>query len=475
MKNNVFRSFFILFVAIIILTAVSLLPLSDLTNQILDDYNLFSDITHSEYVPTEQNNLDDSDIDPELISIMNLRDSEENMTESDTVGILNLDRDDIENQIDTIEIEGGKRSGDTLMIEDYTDGKSGFKKLKLALSNDNGLVRVGFLGDSYIEGDIFTQNIRDLLQDEYGGSGVGYVYMHTDFPGFRKSVRQKSDGWLQYDPVNQNLSSNYTFITQQYFKTSNIAESTFKGSDYVKHGAKWDCSKFLFISPESTTIKIKTSDNWMDYPVPASDSVQCIEVNQQTSQFSVKVSSSKLISFGVWLDASKGIALDCMSTRGSSGVSLSRVNLDICEQISKFIKYDLIILEYGINAMSQGQTNFSAYAAKMENVVCHIRRCCPDADILIMGIGDRGERQGNEVHSMHNVPLMVSAQRRLARKMKCLFWDTREAMGGADASVRWANHKPAYINKDYIHLSYKGGEALALEFVKSFKLMLSGE
>ena len=121
--------------------------------------------------------------------------------------------------------------------------------------------------------------------------------------------------------------------------------------------------------------------------------------------------------------------------------------------MAKVINYDLIILEFGINAMTSSQTDYSLYSRKMVEVINHVRTCYPTADILVMGIGDRGEKRGSEVHSMKSAPYMVAAQRDAARKAHCLFWDTREAMGGNDAIVAWA--KSGKANKDYIHMTHQ--------------------
>ena len=81
-------------------------------------------------------------------------------------------------------------------IEDYTPGGTGISRLRNAFSQSRErCVRVAFVGDSYIEGDIFTQDVRSQLQDIYGGAGVGYVNMYSEFPGFRRSVRQSGSGW----------------------------------------------------------------------------------------------------------------------------------------------------------------------------------------------------------------------------------------------------------------------------------------
>ena len=65
---------------------------------------------------------------------------------------------------------------------------------------------------------------------------------------------------------------------------------------------------------------------------------------------------------------------------------------------------------------------------------------------------------------------MVRAQRDIARRTGSLFWDTRAAMGGDDASVDW--HRRKLVNADYIHLNHKGGAALAEIFVNSLQSSL---
>lgn len=131
------------------------------------------------------------------------------------------------------------------------------------------------------------------------------------------------------------------------------------------------------------------------------------------------------------------------------------------------IDYDLIILEFGINAMSAQQKDYSIYCSRMVEVINHVRRCYPRADLLVMGVGDRGEKRGGQVRSMSTAPAMIAAQRDAARRAHCLFWDTREAMGGEDAVVAWSNE--GLINKDYIHMTHKGGARLAKELFNAIQ------
>lgn len=101
----------------------------------------------------------------------------------------------------------------------------------------------------------------------------------------------------------------------------------------------------------------------------------------------------------------------------------------------------------------------------MKRTVGRIRACYPEADIIIMGIADRGAKDGSTVHSLPTCAAMVRTQRDVARSSGCVFWDTREAMGGDDAVIDWRKRK--LMNADYIHINHDGGKELARLFHQS--------
>ncbi len=142
-----------------------------------------------------------------------------------------------------------------------------------------------------------------------------------------------------------------------------------------------------------------------------------------------------------------------MSSRGFSGITLTGINTALCRDMARYVDYSLVVLEFGINAMSSTQKDYSVYSSRMVGVINHVRACYPRADILVMGVGDRGEKRGGAVVSMATAQAMISAQRDAARRAHCLFWDTREAMGGEGAVVEWSSN--GHINKDYIHMTHK--------------------
>ena len=67
-------------------------------------------------------------------------------------------------------------------------------------------VRIAYFGDSFIEGDIMTAALRNLLQEEYGGYGVGWVDIQSAVAGFRTTVVELSRGWQEHNAVGANSS-----------------------------------------------------------------------------------------------------------------------------------------------------------------------------------------------------------------------------------------------------------------------------
>ncbi|MDE6431322.1 MAG: hypothetical protein K2K65_09160, partial [Duncaniella sp.] len=168
----------ILIIAIAIVAFVSMLPLSEWSGGRIKDFSLVSDIMKEvgimEGTPSYESN---DDIDPALLEAQQ---AEEPVREKapGLTAVPSVPSDKIsepKEKIDTI-ISPVKpsRVGELVRIEDYTTLGVGLTHLKHAISSGT-LARIAVVGDSYIEGDIFTQDLRELFQDTYGGQGVGFV------------------------------------------------------------------------------------------------------------------------------------------------------------------------------------------------------------------------------------------------------------------------------------------------------------
>lgn len=433
------KPFLIIFIAVAIVAALSLLPWSRMTGRVFKDFNLLADIMPGAVA-------DDVEPEAEPIDSLLLADAK-NATNTPAA-------------IDTAIVAPiAPRQGDKVLIEDYSADKSGLKHLRGALADvTKRPVRIAVIGDSYIEGDIMTQDLRQMFQDRYGGAGVGYMPVQTALAGFRNSVKHEADGWNMYD-LRKTTDPQYRWLAGTYGVSTDKASATFKGSKKTPHLDQWNQSRILVMSPTAATVNVTTDANGAQtYSVPANQ-LACVKVDGLTSQLSLQSTTPGLVVLGVWLGNATGVTVENMSIRGDSGISHRALNDTLSRDMAAHIDYDLIIIEYGINALSAAQHNYTHYSNVMVDVINKVRQCYPQADILLMGIGDRGQKHGTEVHSMSTAPKMVEAQRMAARRAQVMFYDTREAMGGEDAVVDWRNR--GLVNADYIHMSRKGGHELA--------------
>lgn len=457
MNDSSRHVFLLVFISIGLLVLLSLVPWSGLTGNLLKDFDLFGDLRHAPIA-----NVDAPEI-PAQPEDAGGGDNTPVSVDADSVA------SDSMQHVHVVPDAAPTRDG-IVLVENYTNNSEAFGRFRAALAG--GDARVAVLGDSYIEGDIFCQDLRDKLQQRYGGSGVGFMAMHSDFPGFRHTVRQSDKGWTMHDIRTFGKGEKIRTLSSDYARSCGSASTTFKGSGAFPGTQKWNNTRFLFIAPDSGTVSITLSDGAArNFAVQPSEAVQMLEVSAETDIAEVATDIPGLVALGTYLDGASGVALDCMSVRGNSGMGHRFLNNDLCGQMARYVNYDLIILEFGMNAISPDQTNYSAYAIQMKKSIDRIRQSYPDADILVMGVGDRGAKKGAAVESLEAAAAMLQAQRRLAVNAGTLFWDTRAAMGGDGAIAEWRKRK--LVNADYIHLNHAGGAELASLLDKALQIAIN--
>ncbi|MDE7154185.1 MAG: hypothetical protein K2O00_07065 [Muribaculaceae bacterium] len=460
------KAFPILLIAVVVVLLVSLLPLNSISNGKLKDFSLWSDLFPSENIAQKGA---DTYVDPDLENLMN------DSTEVHHDETVKKGSESVEShphpEINTAPVPERpvRNEGEPVKIEDFSGNN--LARFRAAMAHrDSRPVRIAILGDSYIEGDIFSQNIREKLQEQYGGHGVGYLPVSSELTGFRQSIRQSCSGWKKHDFRKD--GKQYKTLSGVYHTPKGNGTTTVSGSKKMPHAAQWNNTEFLFVAPSATTVTFTDAEgNATVYDVEPSEEVQSQKISGETGEITMSTPSTDLIALGLYLNDNNGIVVDNMSIRGYSGIKHSEISTELARQMRRFVDYDLIILEYGINALTSDNNNYAYYTRAMEKAISRIRDAYPNADILVLGIGDRGEKIGAEVHSMKSAPYMVEQQREMAHRLGVAFWDTREAMGGEDAVVDWVNKR--YVNKDYIHLSFTGGDQLASLFVLSLNDLLN--
>jgi hypothetical protein len=355
-------------------------------------------------------------------------------------------------------------------IIDY-DNDSAFFHFYSSLNrhkNEKHLTRIAWFGDSFIEGDLITQDFRTLMQDKFGGSGVGYVPATSNIAGFRQSVLHSFDGWqtisiLDEVPPSHNLGiSGYTFFPD----TISAADSTEKKSaTWVKYSGvnaphlnRFNTVKLLYGNSRGDNSVII---NGTSYDLNGKGPVQALTLNSETGMNQVIANfncRSCIDIYGFSLESDQGIIVDNFSFRGNSGLPLSKISSSVYRGTNAALGYDLVILEYGLNAISEKSNDYEWYKLGMLYSIKYLKSCFPDADILIIGIGDKAIRKNGKYTEDPAVATMLNIQRSLAIQLKCGFWSLYDAMGGEGSIILWADSNPSLANKDYTHLNFRGAK-----------------
>ncbi len=357
-----------------------------------------------------------------------------------------------------------QRSRNAVPIEDYDTAKiTRFDRFVEKLI-DGKDVRIAFLGDSYIEGDIITQDLRDQLQRTFGGRGVGFVPCAIPFEIFRTSVRRSVQGWTAYSLMNTgSIPASYR---DKFFMSGYLAAghrgSTARWQSVDTFPTLDSCTRarVLITSRDESNIEITINDTLKHrFNVPGAEYVRELYVEAPVNSLKMNVISGNVLCHGASLEGGQGVTVDNMSIRGNSGYTIFGSGAAVNRQIDKLWGYDLVVLEYGLNGMQPGQRNFTKYQGKLCDMVAYIKRCFPDAAILILGVSDRWIKGEGGWKSMNSVEIMTPFQRRAAELSGVAFWELGKVVlsyGGIGGFVRngWAAG-------DYIHINFKGGARVA--------------
>ena len=353
-------------------------------------------------------------------------------------------------------------------ILDYSEGQPGgmyhfYQQLAHVLQLGRP-VRIAYYGDSFIEGDIFTQDLRELLQDQFGGNGVGWVDCASQVHGFRQSVVHSFSGITEYEIVKRPFNNDNQGIAQRYFTASEGARITYKGARARRHQGQW--TKAIFYLRSDAGLRLTTTmndDSTRTDTIPGLARLQTIECRDTVPMTSVSYTlrgiGSGTLFYGVALEPTSGVVVDNFSMRGSAGYNLGQMPQDMLAQFAALRPYDLIVVHYGLNVANSKQTDYSGYTRNMGKAIDHLRQAFPQTSILVVSMPDRDQRGSSGLHTMKGVEALVAYQQIMAADHQVSFFNLFEAMGGRDSMVGLVDQGMA--NKDYTHINFKGGRHLA--------------
>lgn len=353
------------------------------------------------------------------------------------------------------------------LFEDFSEGKAGGMNhfwSKLLNAKKGGRINIAYFGDSFIESDILTCDLRELLQAKYGGSGPGWVDCGTGVGTNKPTISASFKGIKENCILKKPFDASLEAINQRYYHASAGATMNLKATQYKPHVASWERATLFFATDAKLTIRTSgdslTTGEHMFEP---KGELQVLETKAHMTKLNYTFPNATTRSrlYGVTLDGAKGVALDNFSMRGTPGFMLSKIPVKTLQEMNKYRPYDLIIIQFGLNVVNDKSTDAQcrAYINRMKAVIANFRQAFPKASIVVFSVPDRVQRSAGGIHTLKGVSKLVGFQRTLASECGVAFLNIHEIMGGNDSMKKYVEEGLAA--KDYTHLNYKGGKVLA--------------
>ena len=388
------------------------------------------------------------------------------LTTSDTVTMRGLTADQLLERESLYQMAASSSSTDSIQvrIEDFSVGYTGLKHFLSALNRIHSLerpVRIAFMGDSFIEGDIILADFRARMQDRFGGGGVGFVPVTSKVEQYRPTINQTSKGW-KTSTILSERKHKYVLPCVVFETEDDEAVITFKTVNAYPGLDKVSSLKFIYSKNEQSEIRLiynQSKDTIIDV-LPVTETITQYETEGVFTDGTFYFQNAKgLQALGIALENNTGVVVDNFSLRGNTGIVLDALDMNSCMELREIREYDLIILQYGLNVASEEMHEYGWYRDRMVKVIQHIRECFPETDILLLGVSDRSNYRDGAYQTMPEVISLLRAQYQAAKIAQVPFWSVFNAMGGENSMVRYVDR--SWASKDYTHLSFRGGREIA--------------
>ena len=323
-------------------------------------------------------------------------------------------------------------------------------------------VKVLHLGDSHIQADVFSGQLRSHLQHDslFGNGGRGFVFPYpvakTNNPYNYKVTY--SGTWSNKKNISRGKTSDWglsgiTVTTEDTLASITINSSRIPGKVYP---VQW-VRVFYSASDSSYQPVLLTGFHRSTrlFPVsPGQPGIAEFVLPETTDEITLSFSKTDSLqnSFtlqGVVLENSDtGLVYHHSGVNGADATAWLR-SPKLAEQVA-LLRPDLIVISLGTNDAFSPKFNADSFRVATELLLIRLQQAAPNASFLLTTPGDC--YQGKYINT--KIPQAGEAIKALATGQKAAAWDLYELMGGLRSINKWK--LAGLAAKDRVHYSNKG-------------------
>lgn len=364
-----------------------------------------------------------------------------------------------------------------------------FEKLKAGKPT-----RIMHYGDSQLEGDRITANLRNKLQTKFGGSGIGLRPAVQPYDFVFSAVQTNSSNWLRfpiYGKVDSLVRHNRYGVAGAFSRFAPLvidsvfrpvelreAELTIAKSNigFAKTREYKLFRLFYGNSRSEVDMKLLSKGQLVQETVlpPSTDyGVVSVQLPPATDEITVKFSGYDSPDiYGIDLSDPAGVTVDNIALRGCSGTIFTQADYNHSTKMFKDLNPGLFILQFGGNVMpyTKDMKAVDNYGRWFANQIKRIKQSCPDAAVIVIGPSDMSTKVKDKYETYEFLPAVVEAMKKAALATGSAYWDMYTAMGGRNSMPSWVNANPQLAGPDYVHFTPKGSSLISNMFYNALIL-----
>ena len=361
--------------------------------------------------------------------------------------------------------------------DDYTFFDPVFRAFERA-RRENRTLRVAHYGDSQIELDRISSDLREALQQRFGGIGTGMFPALTNTP-MASISRSSSGGFVSYTMFGDSTTRRaghrrYGPLAQVTGFNGNgtVSLRALKQKSTLEHVKSFSSVSVLYgRSSDDFTVTVQSDTLKPKSITRARDGVTWTTwlFDRPVEKATLKMSGSAEI-YGISTDGAAGVTVDNIPMRGSTGHILTRIDPDLMKASFDLDGTRLIILQFGGNFVPAATSSkaISGYMDKVREQIAYFQDVAPEARILFIGPSDMAvSSEDGRITSYRRLPELVDSLKAVSLQSGAAYWDLYRMMGGQNSMAQWVRHQPAYAGPDYVHFTPAGARVVGETFARS--------
>lgn len=342
-----------------------------------------------------------------------------------------------------------------------------FERLsRLGEEGTDPLVRITHFGDSPLTGDLVSGEARELLQQELGDGGPGFVLPAKPWAWYgHQGIRIDAAGWTARSHLLPGGGGGFDGLGLVSFASGSPGAR----SEIRRERGTFVRAEVTFTAEPGAGTLLVALDDQAPREVSTSAAVRATgrfaaEATGGASRVTLLPKGDGVVTLhGVVLEsAGPGLVWDAIGANGASVHAVNRLDEEGFVEALALRRSDLVILNYGTNESTMEGVGGPRYEREYAVTIGRVRKALPGASILVMSPMDRGARlPDGSIGTLPAIQRLVAVQRKVARENRCAFFDTFDAMGGEGTMGRWYEHAPRLVTGDFTHTTKPGSDRVA--------------